>query len=59
MDIADAHEADLLRSLQPAERDQLAGLLRRVAADQGVLGNILPGPPPGAESVGDMPEGPQ
>jgi DNA-binding MarR family transcriptional regulator len=57
MDIADAHEADLLGSLHPAERDQLAALLRRVEADQGVLGNILPGPPPGEESAGETLEG--
>ncbi|HEX6509698.1 MAG TPA: MarR family transcriptional regulator [Chloroflexota bacterium] len=49
--IAAEHEAELLGSLQPAEREQLAALLRRIAADQGVLGSILPGPPTGTKAV--------
>ena len=59
IDIAGTHEADLLGSLQPAERDQLGALLRRVAGDQGVLGSILPDQPPGVEAVEDMPKGRQ
>jgi DNA-binding MarR family transcriptional regulator len=50
--VAARHEAELLKALQPEERSELAALLRRLAADQGVLDNALPGPPPGVKPKG-------
>jgi DNA-binding MarR family transcriptional regulator len=47
------HEADLFGSLEPAERRQLAGILHRVAADKGILGQVLPGQPPGEAARDD------
>ena len=44
---ATAHHGDLGQSLSAAERRQLVDLLRRLAAEQGINENALPGPPPG------------
>ena len=41
-----AHEAAVTASLSDAERKELAGLLRRIADDQGLAAHRLPGPPP-------------
>jgi DNA-binding MarR family transcriptional regulator len=41
------HEASITAGLSDAERDQLAALLRRLARDQGLAGQALPGAPPG------------
>jgi DNA-binding MarR family transcriptional regulator len=38
-----AAEDALLRALEPAEREQLASLLRRIAADQGLTPGVHPG----------------
>src|SRR3984893_13910290 len=40
------HERQLGASLTDAERRQLAALLRRLADEQGIAGDSLPGPPP-------------
>ena len=40
------HEADITAGLSGAERDQLAALLERLARDQGLAGQALPGAPP-------------
>jgi DNA-binding MarR family transcriptional regulator len=53
MEVSAVHETDLLGSLQPTEREELAALLRRVAADQGILGTVLPGPPPDSKLAGE------
>jgi DNA-binding MarR family transcriptional regulator len=42
------HESVLGAALSPAERGQLAGLLRRIAAEQGINPRGLPGRPPTA-----------
>jgi len=44
---ATARHGELGRSLSAPERRQLAELLRRVAAEQGIDEHALPGPPPG------------
>ena len=41
-----AHEADITASLGEAEREELAALLRRLADDQGLAAQSLPGLPP-------------
>ena len=40
------HEAGVTASLSGAEREQLAALLQRLARDQGLAGQALPGAPP-------------
>jgi DNA-binding MarR family transcriptional regulator len=50
MEASATHEAHLLRTLQPAEREHLSALLWRLAADQGILGEILPGRPSHVEA---------
>lgn len=50
MRLSAEHERDLTRGLAPAEREQLVALLRRVAADLGLIEGVHPGtggPPPG------------
>jgi DNA-binding MarR family transcriptional regulator len=37
------HEDDLVRSLDPAERESLQALLGRIAADQGLIEGVHPG----------------
>ena len=44
-EVTRAHEAAITASLSGAERDQLTALLRRLAADQGLAGQALPGMP--------------
>ena len=44
-EVTRAHEAALTAGLSGAERDQLTALLRRLAADQGLAGQALPGMP--------------
>ena len=44
---ATGRHGELGRSLSAPERRQLAELLRRVAAEQGIDEHALPGPPPG------------
>ena len=44
-EVTKAHEAAVTGSLGEAERDQLTALLRRLAADQGLAGQALPGMP--------------
>jgi len=39
----DAHEAELLASLDEPERDQLVGLLQRIAAAEGLPAGVHPG----------------
>jgi DNA-binding MarR family transcriptional regulator len=51
--VAREHEEDVLKSLSPAERRQLAMLLGTVADDQGILGNSLPGRPPSRKNDTD------
>ena len=41
--VAGQHQAELGSSLSPAERVQLTGLLRRLAAEQGITEQNLPG----------------
>jgi DNA-binding MarR family transcriptional regulator len=41
------HQARLGASLSDSEREQLTELLRRIARDQGITGQSLPGIPPG------------
>ena len=41
--VAGQHQAELGSSLSPAERVQLTGLLRRLAAEQGITDQNLPG----------------
>src|SRR5215472_16726533 len=41
-----AHEADITASLGAAERKELTALLRRLAGDQGLAAQSLPGLPP-------------
>jgi DNA-binding MarR family transcriptional regulator len=43
MTISAEHEADLTRGLGPAERDELIGLLRRLATTQGLIEGVHPG----------------
>ncbi len=45
-EVTRAHEAGITASLSGAEREQLAGLLRRLARDQGLAERALPGIPP-------------
>src|SRR5499427_8108709 len=45
-EVTRAHEAAITAGLSGAERDQLTALLRRLAADQGLAGQALPGAPP-------------
>jgi DNA-binding MarR family transcriptional regulator len=40
-----AHEREITTSLTDAQRAELAALLRRVADEQGISGDSLPGPP--------------
>ena len=40
-----AHEHEMVASLTPAQRTELAALLRQVADDQGISEESLPGPP--------------
>ena len=42
-----SHHAELGHSLTADERRQLTALLRRLAREQGINENALPGPPPG------------
>jgi DNA-binding MarR family transcriptional regulator len=42
------HERQLGASLTDAQRRQLAALLRRLADEQGIAEDSLPGPPPGS-----------
>ena len=42
-EVSRQHQAQLGSSLSPAERAQLAGLLRRLAAEQGITEQSLPG----------------
>jgi DNA-binding MarR family transcriptional regulator len=49
-EVTRAHEAAITASLSAAERDQLAALLHRLARDQGLAGQALPGAPPGHRS---------
>ena len=44
-EVTRAHEAAITADLTGAERDQLTALLRRLAADQGLAGQALPGMP--------------
>lgn len=46
-EVTRAHEAAITVGLNGAERDQLTTLLRRLAREQGLAGNALPGSPPG------------
>ena len=41
--VAAAHEADLTKALTSAERHELAGLLGRIAAEQGLTAGVHPG----------------
>jgi DNA-binding MarR family transcriptional regulator len=45
-EVTRAHEAAITAGLSAAERDQLTALLERVARDQGLTGQALPGAPP-------------
>jgi DNA-binding MarR family transcriptional regulator len=45
-EVTAAHEASITASLSGAEREQLTALLRRLAGDQGLEGQALPGAPP-------------
>lgn len=53
-DVADAHENDLVGSLADTERDQLAALLTRIAAQQ----ELTPGVHPGYRHLGSRPSSP-
>jgi DNA-binding MarR family transcriptional regulator len=44
--VAQAHQASLGKSLSESEKEQLTDLLHRIARDQGVTGQSLPGIPP-------------
>ena len=44
-EVTRAHEAAITASLSAAERDQLTALLQRLARDQGLAGQALPGAP--------------
>jgi DNA-binding MarR family transcriptional regulator len=44
-EVTRAHEAAVTASLNGAERDQLTALLRRLAQEQGLAGDALPGMP--------------
>lgn len=37
------HEAEITAALEPAERERLAGLLRRMADEQGLAPGVHPG----------------
>lgn len=41
--VAQAHQAELGKSLSQSEQEQLTELLRRIARDQGITGQSLPG----------------
>ncbi len=45
-ELAQVHQAELGKSLSESEQDQLTELLRRIARDQGISGQSLPGIPP-------------
>jgi DNA-binding MarR family transcriptional regulator len=45
-EVAQAHQASLGKSLSEREKEQLTDLLHRIAHDQGVTGQSLPGIPP-------------
>jgi DNA-binding MarR family transcriptional regulator len=45
-EVTRAHEAAITADLSAEERDQLSALLRRLARDQGLAGQALPGAPP-------------
>jgi DNA-binding MarR family transcriptional regulator len=45
-EVSQAHQATLGRSLSESEQEQLTEMLRRIARDQGVTGQHLPGIPP-------------
>jgi DNA-binding MarR family transcriptional regulator len=47
-EVTRAHEAAITAGLTSAEQDQLAALLGRLAEDQGLAGQSLPGAPPAA-----------
>jgi DNA-binding MarR family transcriptional regulator len=44
--VAEAHQAQLGKSLSESEQEQLTALLRRLARDLGITGQSLPGIPP-------------
>ena len=46
-EVTRAHENAITAGLSGPEREQLAGLLQRLARDQGLAGHSLPGVPPG------------
>jgi DNA-binding MarR family transcriptional regulator len=45
-EVARAHQASLGKSLSENEQEQLTDMLRRIASDQGITGQGLPGIPP-------------
>jgi len=45
-EVAQVHQAELGKSLSESEQQQLTELLRRIARDQGITGQSLPGIPP-------------
>jgi DNA-binding MarR family transcriptional regulator len=45
-EVAQVHQAKLGKSLSEREQEQLTELLRRIARDQGIAGQSLPGIPP-------------
>jgi DNA-binding MarR family transcriptional regulator len=45
-EVAQAHQAQLGRSLSDSEQGQLTDMLRRIARDQGIAAQSLPGIPP-------------
>ena len=53
--IGTGHQDEIGASLTQAERIQLAGLLRRLAADQGITADNLPGIPPRPPMVSAQP----
>jgi DNA-binding MarR family transcriptional regulator len=57
-EVTAAHEAEIAASLTGAERQQLLGLLRRIARDQGLAAHGLPhgGPPPAARPAAHTPD---
>jgi DNA-binding MarR family transcriptional regulator len=45
-EVARAHQASLGKSLSESEQEQLTDMLRRIASEQGITGQSLPGIPP-------------
>jgi DNA-binding MarR family transcriptional regulator len=45
-EVAQVHQAKLGKSLSESEQEQLTELLRRIARDQDITGQSLPGIPP-------------